>query len=133
MVGLADLDAKEIAPLVQLQISLRTTVPTTGSYEANTSIIASPVVRKHPHRTLPQDNRDDLLRRYQRGEAVGEPCRQFGISRNYLNQIRKTAGVDVCQRGLSDNQREQAIQYYVDGESLATIARRFGVSPSTVD
>lgn len=132
MVGLADLDAKEIAPLVQLRMRFRTTTPTPGSNEANTSIIASSVVRKQPHHTLPQDKRDDLLHCYQQGEPVGELCKRFGISRNYLNQTRKAAGVDVHQRGLTDNQLAQAIHHYADGESLATVARRFGVSPSTV-
>lgn len=111
---------------------LRLTELTPGANEADTSIIASRVVRKQPHRTLPRDKREDLLRCYRLGEPVGELCKRFGISRNYLNQIRKAAGVDVYQRGLSDNQLSQAIHYYADGESLATVARRFGVSPSTV-
>ena len=94
LAGLADLNAKEIAPLVQLRSRLRLTELTPGANEADTSIIASRVVRKQPHRTLPRDKREDLLRCYRLGEPVGELCKRFGISRNYLNQIRKAAGVD---------------------------------------
>ncbi|MHA3019674.1 hypothetical protein ACXPWS_05315 [Mycobacterium sp. BMJ-28] len=93
-----------------------------------------PVVTRPAPRTkrLTSDETADLCRRYVAGRAAFELARDFGIHPTTVTATLKREGVEIRQRGLTDEQIDEAEKLYRDGQSLARIGQHFRVDHGTV-
>jgi hypothetical protein len=75
---------------------------------------------------------NDLAIAYRSGKATKELSGQFGIHRATVTAILRRLGVDLRQRGLTDEQVAEACCLYPEGWSLARLAERYDVDDMTV-
>jgi len=75
---------------------------------------------------------NDLAIAYRSGKATKELSGQFGIHRATVTAILRRLGVDLRQRGLTDEQVAEACRLYPEGWSLARLAERYDVDDMTV-
>lgn len=73
-----------------------------------------------------------LVTAYTAGDATIELAARFGIHRATVTAILHRLGVDLRQRGLTDEQVAEACQLYPEGWSLARLAERYDVDDMTV-
>jgi hypothetical protein len=73
-----------------------------------------------------------LASAYSAGNATNELAARFGIHRATVTAIRHRLGVDLRQRGLTDERVAEACRLYPEGWSLARLAERYGVDDMTV-
>jgi lambda repressor-like predicted transcriptional regulator len=83
-------------------------------------------VRLDPHQAK------ELASAYSAGNATNELAARFGIHRATVTAILHRLGVDLRQRGLTDEQVAEACRLYPEGWSLARLAERYGVTDMTV-
>jgi len=74
-----------------------------------------------------------LVAAYQRGGAVSDLARDFGINRDTVYAHLKRQGIELRETGLQPDELLEAIRLYEDGWSLGRLATEFDVSPSTVN
>ena len=69
---------------------------------------------------------------YSEGKATKELARRFGIHRATVTVVLQRLGVELQQKGLSDEQATEARRLYPEGWSLARLAERYDVTDMTV-
>lgn len=70
----------------------------------------------------------DVLRRYEAGEASATVGKAFGISKTTVISILNEHGIAIRKLGLTDRQKRQASHLRQSGLALNEIARQLGVS-----
>ncbi|TFH57046.1 helix-turn-helix domain-containing protein [Glutamicibacter arilaitensis] len=70
----------------------------------------------------------DVLRRYEAGEASAKVGKAFGISKTTVISILNEHGIAIRKLGLTDRQKRQASRLRQSGLALNEIARQLGVS-----
>jgi predicted DNA-binding protein YlxM (UPF0122 family) len=93
--------------------------------------VEEPVSRQRQRR-LREDERLELIARYQSGESVYCLAEAFDITRQTVSQILQRHDVPRRYRLLTDEHMPLARQLYGQGLSLADVGERFGVSTRTV-
>jgi hypothetical protein len=83
-------------------------------------------VRLDPHQARA------LATSYRHGKATKELAEQFGIHRTTVTTILQRLGVELRQKGLSDEQVGEACRLYPEGWSLVRLAERYDVTDTTV-
>jgi lambda repressor-like predicted transcriptional regulator len=83
-------------------------------------------VRLDPHKAK------ELAAAYSTGTTTNELSARFGIHRATVTAILHRLGVNLRQRGLTDEQVAEACRLYPEGWSLARLAERYGVDDMTV-
>jgi lambda repressor-like predicted transcriptional regulator len=73
-----------------------------------------------------------LATAYSVGNAANVLAARFGVHRATVTAILHRLGVDLRQRGLTDDQVAEACRLYPEGWSLARLAERYGVHDMTV-
>jgi lambda repressor-like predicted transcriptional regulator len=73
-----------------------------------------------------------LAAAYRGGNATNELAARFGIHRATVTAILHRMGVDLRQRGLTDEQLAESCRLYPEGWSLARLAKRYDVDDMTV-
>jgi hypothetical protein len=66
------------------------------------------------------------------GKAIKELAGRYGIHRLTGTSILRGLGIDLRQKGLTDEQVTEACRFYAEGWSLASLAERYGVEHMTV-
>jgi hypothetical protein len=62
---------------------------------------------------------------YREGKATKELARRFAIDRATVTVVLQRLGVELRQKGLSDEQATEARRLYPEGWSLARLAERY--------
>jgi hypothetical protein len=91
----------------------------------------SPAARQAQVRLDPQRAKS-LAAAYRAGEAINELAARFGVHRITVTAHLQRLGVELRQKGLSDEQVAEACRLYPAGWSLARLGERYGVKDMTV-
>jgi hypothetical protein len=83
-------------------------------------------VRLDPHQA------QELAAAYRDGNATKDLAVRFGIHRATVTAVLQRLGVDLRQRGLTDEQVAEVCRLYPEGWSLARLAERYDVDDMTV-
>lgn len=83
-------------------------------------------VRLDPHQA------NALAAAYRAGHATKELATRFGVHRATVTAVLQRLGVELRQKGLSDEQVVEACRLYPGGWSLAHLGERYGVKDMTV-
>lgn len=83
-------------------------------------------------RHLTARERADVLERWQAGERAGSIGARYGVSRRWVQELARVAGLPSRLRPLSDGERHVMLRYAADGCSARAIARHVGRSDRTV-
>ena len=114
-------------PKAELETLPKLLVKATSSprpHERTTSRQAQ--VRLDPHEAKA------LAMSYRAGNLTKELAARFGIHRATVTAVLQRLGVELRQRGLTDEQVVEACRLYPEGWSLARIAERYDVDDMTV-
>lgn len=93
-----------------------------------------PIIRSigTPQTFLSTRQVDDLVAMYQRGDKVQDIAYHFGIHRKTALAHLKRRSVQLRNRGLTTEQKVQAVRLYQEGLSLRRISRQFGAGDDTI-
>ena len=109
----------------ELLDAVHNSVPT-EPFEARTP------TKKQVHRRLRDDQVDDLVAGYKRGNTVYQLADEFRINRETVSLILRRQGVAIRHRSLGPEQVVQASELYANGLSLARVAETMGVTRGAV-
>ncbi len=134
-----DVSALEAIPRVPSPAVRKTTVAplpdTSGEVDSPSEEQAVAQVQAQQRwRTRPLSPEDlkDATARYRSGKTLKEIAAHYGMSRHFLTDQLRAAGVEIRNHSMSEDDLRQAIYRYGAGESLATIGAKLGFSAKTV-
>jgi transposase-like protein len=106
----------------------------TAQEEANPPVPRPFTTQTKPRaKRLTSDEVADLRQQYLDGKQAFELAKQFfGIHPTTVTATLKRARVEIRQRGLTDEQIDEAVKLYAEGKSLYRIGDHCGVDHTTV-